>query len=99
MKNNYLILSEDKVSIDNHIRSIIEDNKLKDVEIIKYDYPDTTIYDVLEVLNTYNFLSNCKVVIYNSCSFLSKEKPIKRQDGEEQNKGQRLNGELIKRQH
>lgn len=74
MKNNYLILSEDKISIDNHIRSIIEDNKLKDVEIIKYDYPDTTIYDVLEVLNTYNFLSNCKVVIYNSCSFLSKEK-------------------------
>ena len=28
----------------------------------------------------------------------TKEKPIKRQDGEEQNNGQRMNGELIKRQ-
>ena len=28
----------------------------------------------------------------------TKEKPIKRQDGEEQNNGQRMSGELIKRQ-
>ncbi len=74
-KNNYIIISTDKVTEENHINSILKDNKLNDdsVEIIKYDYPDVTIDTVLEDLNTYNFLSNCKVIIYNSCSFLSKD--------------------------
>ncbi len=74
MKNNYVIVSNDKVTIDNYIESIIKDNKLKDYEIIKYDYPDVSINTVLEELNTYNFLSNLKVIVYNNCAFLSKEK-------------------------
>lgn len=73
MKNNYIILSSDKVTIESRIKSIIEDIKEKEKEIIKYDYPDTMIEDVLEDLNTYNFLSNCKVIIYYNCSFLAKE--------------------------
>lgn len=74
-KNNYIIISTDKVTEDNHINSILKENKLigDSVEIIKYDYPDVAIDTVLEDLNTYNFLFNCKVIIYNNCSFLSKE--------------------------
>ena len=48
-KNNYIIISTDKVTEENHINSILKDNKLNDdsVEIIKYDYPDVTIDTVL----------------------------------------------------
>ena len=74
MTNNYIIVSDDKVTIDNYINKIIKDNKLKDFEIIKYDYPDVSISTVLEELNTYNFLSNIKLIVYNNCSFLSKDK-------------------------
>ena len=74
MTNNYIIVSDDKVTIDNYINKIIKENKLKDFEIIKYDYPDVSISTVLEELNTYNFLSNIKLIVYNNCSFLSKDK-------------------------
>ncbi len=72
-KNNYLILSTDKISIDSKIKSIIDKIDNKDIDIIKYTYPDNDIATVLEDLNTYNFLSNLKVIIYNNCSFLSKD--------------------------
>lgn len=73
MKNNYLIISDDKISIEEYIKGIIKKINKKDAEIIKYDYPDTSINTVLEDLNTYNFLSNTKIIIYYNCSFLSKE--------------------------
>ncbi len=73
MKNNYIIISSDKIAIDTKIKNIINDIKIKELEIIKYDYPDSTINIVLEDLNTYNFLSNCKLVIFNNCTFLSKD--------------------------
>ncbi len=71
MKNNYLIIFDDKVSIEEYIKGIIKKINKKDAEIIKYDYPDTSINTVLEDLNTYNFLSNCKFIIYYDCTFLS----------------------------
>lgn len=73
MKNNYIIISSDKIAIDTKIKNIKNDIKIKELEIIKYDYPDSTINIVLEDLNTYNFLSNCKLVIFNNCTFLSKD--------------------------
>ena len=73
MKNNYVIVSSDKINIDSKINNILQDIKIKDIEIIKYDYPDISIPDVLENLNTYNFLSTKKLIIYNNCTFLSKE--------------------------
>lgn len=72
-KNNYIIVSDDKITIDKHINKIIKDNKLFDAEIIRCDYPEITINTILEEINTYNFLSNCKLIIYNNCSFLSKD--------------------------
>lgn len=73
IKNNYLIVSNDKVNIDSKIKNIIDNIKVEDIEIIKYDYPDVSIDLVLEELNTYNFLSNIKIIIYYNCTFLSKD--------------------------
>lgn len=73
MKNNYIIVSSDKITIDSRVKKIINDLKLNDIEIIKYDYPDITIKSMLESINTYNFLSSGKLIIYNNCSFLSKD--------------------------
>ena len=71
MMTNYLIISDDKISIEQSINKIIKDINKKDIDIIKYNYPDTLIGAVLEDLNTYNFLSNLKVIIYYNCGFLS----------------------------
>lgn len=73
MKNNYIIISDDKITIDSKIKKILDDIKIKDIEIVKYDYSEVSIMNVLDELNTYNFLSNCKMVIYNNCTFLSKD--------------------------
>ena len=65
--NNYLIISNDKVVIDLKIKEIIKNIKDEDKEIIKMDLTINTLDDVLEELNTCNFLSNIKVIIlYNS---------------------------------
>lgn len=73
MKNNYIVISDDKITIDSRINKIISDIKEKDIEVIKYDYPEVSIRDMLDSINTYNFLSNCKLIIFNNCSFLSKD--------------------------
>ena len=73
IKNNYLIVSSDRVNIDLKIKQILDEIKIKDIEVVKYEYPDTEIDTVLEDLNTYNFLSNCKVIIFKNCTFLSSE--------------------------
>lgn len=70
-KNNYILIAQDKITVEEKIKKIISEIKLKDLEIIKYDYPNTSISFVLDELNTYNFLSNCKIVIYSNCSFLN----------------------------
>jgi len=65
--NNYIIISDDKVVIDLKIKEIIKKIKEEDKEIIKMDLTVNTLDDVLEELNTCNFLSNIKVIIlYNS---------------------------------
>jgi len=73
MKNNTIIICDDKVTIDVTINSIIKKINISDLEIIKYDYSETSIDYVLEDLNTYNLLSNCKLIIYENCTFLNKE--------------------------
>jgi DNA polymerase-3 subunit delta len=68
--NNYLILSDDKIVIDTKINDIVKKIKDDDKEIIKMDLTTSTIQDVLEELNTYNFLSNIKVLILYNASFI-----------------------------
>jgi len=73
MKNNYLIIFNDKVTINNKIKEITEKINIDDLDIIKYSYDECDIDSLIEELNTYNFLASCKLVIYDNCSFLSKE--------------------------
>lgn len=73
MKHNFLIVSEDKIVIDSKISKILSEISSKEREIIKYDMAETTISSVIEELDTYNFLSVCKVVICYNCTFIDKE--------------------------
>lgn len=69
-KRNFLILSEDKVVIDAKINNILSNIKDHDSQLIKYDLEMTSLYNVIEELDTYDFLSNCKIVVCYNCSFL-----------------------------
>ena len=69
-KRNFLILSEDKVVIDAKINNILSNIKDYDSQLIKYDLEMTSLYNVIEELDTYDFLSNCKIVVCYNCSFL-----------------------------
>lgn len=73
MKNNYLIVSNDKVVIDNKVSKILSEINIKEIEIIKYDMSETTIPVIIEELDTYNFLSNCKMVICYNSAFIEGE--------------------------
>lgn len=73
MKNNYLIVSNDKIVIDNKVSKILSDIKIQDLEIIKYDMSEVLISTVIEELDTYNFLSSCKMVICYNCLFIEGE--------------------------
>ena len=54
MINNYVIVSNDKVNIDLNIQNIIKKINIKDLEIVKCDYPDITINSVLENVDYVN---------------------------------------------
>lgn len=69
--NNYLIVTSDKITLDEKIKEI---NKNKDSEIIYYDLTEVKIDKILEELNSYNFLSPSKIVIGTNAFFLSSER-------------------------
>lgn len=71
---NYLILSNDSVVIDDIVKNIIKEYNLGDNSIIKYDLEQTLLDDVIEEVNTYAFFEDKKLVIANSCKFLSSDK-------------------------
>lgn len=68
--NNYLILSTDKIVIDSKINDIVKKIKNEGTEIIKMDLTINTLQDVLEELNTYNFLSDVKILVLYNATFI-----------------------------
>ena len=68
---NYLIISDDKVIIDDNINKILKDNNLTNENIIKYDMSEVLLESAIEELNTYSLFIENKVVILNNCEFLS----------------------------
>lgn len=70
--NNYIIVSNDQLTIDVKINEIIKNINIKDLEVIKYDYEDVSINNMLEDINTYNLLASSKLIIYTNCLFLEK---------------------------
>ena len=73
MLHNYIIISDDKVTIDFKINELLAKIPYNEKEIIKYDMSITPISVVLEQLNTYNLLSECKIIICYNCNFLEGE--------------------------
>lgn len=71
---NYLIISEDKLSINDNINKILKEIGFNKEDVIKFDMEETLLENAIEELNTYGFFTENKVVILNSCSFLSPNK-------------------------
>lgn len=72
MDHIYLIVSSDKVTLDNQVEEIKKKNK--EIEVIFYDLEEIPIEQVIEDLDTYNFLSSKKLVVAKNALFLSSEK-------------------------
>jgi DNA polymerase-3 subunit delta len=71
MKTLYLIQSNDYISIKESINTILKDNNLDVDNLIKYDLNESSLDNVLEDLNTYNFLVERKVIVCDNVSFLT----------------------------
>ena len=82
MKTIYLIISNNHITIKEHILNILKDNSLTEEYLINYDMNDISLDTVINDLDTYNFLMPKKVVVCNNCSFLS---PTKNKGAIEQN--------------
>ena len=72
MNNIFLIVSNDKVTLDEKVKSLLKDNP--DSEIVNYNLINTNISRVIEDLDTINFLSNKKIIIASNAFFLGSEK-------------------------
>lgn len=71
---NYLIISDDKLSINDSIDKILKDIGFYKNDVIKFDMEEVLLENAIEELNTYGFFTENKVVILDSCSFLSPDK-------------------------
>ena len=72
MKNMYLIISNDKVVLDLKISEILKKNQ--NGSILRYDLEEVPVENLIEDLDTYNFLEDKKIVIGLHASFLSSTK-------------------------
>lgn len=72
MDNIYLIVTNDKITLDQKINEIIKKNP--DSEVVHYDLMEVEIERLIEDLDTYNFLSSKKIVVGRNAYFLSSDK-------------------------
>ena len=72
MNNLFLIISDDKITLDSKLQEILKKNR--DAEIVHYDLLEVPIERLVEDLDTYNFLAGKKIVVGHNASFLSGEK-------------------------
>ena len=60
---NYLIESDDYITIKKCIEKIIKENKFVDATTSNYDLDEQTLDKVIEDLNTYSLFSSKKLII------------------------------------
>lgn len=72
MNNIILITSDDKIVLDEKLHELTK--KDKNIEIVHYDLLETNIGRLVEDLDTYNFLTNKKIIVGHNASFLSSDK-------------------------
>lgn len=71
---NYLILSNDFITIEETIKNVIKENNLSNDNVIKYDMNETLLENAIEELNTYGLFVDKKIVVLTSCDFLTGDK-------------------------
>ena len=71
--NSYLIESEDTLSLNNEISKIIKNNDFTNAVINTYDIEETLLENALEDLDTYNFLSEKKVIIIKNIESIKED--------------------------
>ncbi len=76
MNNNYLIESNDFVTISKQIEKIIKDNNFTNEIVNTYDLEESLLSQVLEDLDTYSLFSNKKVIVVKNASFLENNSKI-----------------------
>lgn len=69
--NNYLVVTNDKITLDEKIKELNKDNSS---EVVFYDLIETNIEKLIEDLDTINFLSNKKIIVGTNAFFLSSDK-------------------------
>lgn len=72
MDSLFLIVTNDKITLDHKLSEILKKNK--DAEIVHYDLLEVPVERLVEDLDTYNFLSSKKIIIGHNASFLSSDK-------------------------
>ena len=69
--NTYLIVTNDKITLDEKIKEL---NKSNDAEVVFYDLLEVPIEKLIEDLDTINFLASKKIVVGYNAFFLSSDK-------------------------
>ena len=76
--DNYLILTNDKITLEDVISKIKNKNNLTNDSVIRFDLQENTVDQVIEELNTYSFLVDKKIVVVSSTeTILNDKKSIK----------------------
>ena len=76
--DNYLILTNDKITLEDVISKIKNKNNLTNDSVIRFDLQENTVDQVIEELNTYSFLVEKKIVVVSSTeTILNDKKSIK----------------------
>ena len=74
MNNLYFIESDNHIILDKYVREILNDNKIDEEELIRYDLDEVNISDVIMELNTYGLFTNKKIVFASNATFLTTDK-------------------------
>lgn len=76
--DNYLILTNDKITLEDVISKIKNKNNLTNDSVIRFDLQENTVDQVIEELNTYSFFVDKKIVVVSSTeTILNDKKSIK----------------------
>lgn len=72
MSNIILITTSNKIILDEKIKELTKNSN--DIEVVHYDLSETPIEQLVEDLDTYNFLTSKKIIVGHNANFLSSDK-------------------------
>ena len=69
---NYLLYGTERFLIDKEIKNIINNNKIEDINISKYDLDIDTVESIIEDANTISLFSSNKLIIVDNANIFSR---------------------------